>query len=271
MNHVIPRRASDWQREHIDRLWTYWGSQPHHLRRYFTYQVGPGLVAFLKWTGRLRGRVLDYGCGPGFLLEYLLDEPVECCGLDASAEAIRTVEQKFAGRANWRGIVQADTPPVPYEDASFDVVTCLETLEHLPQELLAPVVGEVKRLLKPGGMAMFTTPFDEDLTQNMVYCPFCQSEFHSVQHLRSFDAASMRELLESQGLRVVFCRDLNFREFQRDTLPRWRDLSPRLAWRVLRSAANRAMDRLAPRPFPQTRAFSERLVPGPHLCAIAVR
>jgi len=268
---VKTKTAQDWKSQHIDRIWNYYGSRKHSLGEYFSYQVGPGVVQFLKASGRLHGRVLDYGCGPGFLLEHFLDQGVDCWGADTSEQAIHSVAQKFDGRSNWHGCQLLQGLPSPYKDNSFDVVTCIETLEHLGENLLSPVIDDVKRLLAPGGVALFTTPYAEDLARNVCYCPFCESEFHRVQHMRKFDVDSMTQLLESRGLKMILCTDLNFAAFQRNTIPPLGDLSPRHAIQIVKSAANRFMDRMAPKPFPHARAFRERLIPGGHLAALVTR
>lgn len=261
----------DWQTEHIERIWDYYGSRQHSLSEYFSFQVGPGVVQFLKASGRLNGRVLDYGCGPGFLLEHLLNQQVDCWGADTSEQAVDTVAKKFKGRSNWHGVDLLQGLPTHYNDSRFDVVTCIETLEHLPDGALESVIDEIYRLVAPGGVALFTTPYAEDLSSNVCYCPFCESEFHRVQHMRNFDVTTMTKLLESRGFRTIYCTDLNFASFQENTIPSLGDLSPRSAIRVIKSAVHRFMDRVAPKAFPHARAFRERLIPGGHLAALVTR
>jgi 2-polyprenyl-3-methyl-5-hydroxy-6-metoxy-1,4-benzoquinol methylase len=267
-------QPNDWQADHVDRLWSYWGSRPHHLEQYFSHQVGHGVVALLQHTGRLHGQVLDYGCGPGFLIDHLLRSGIRGLsvhGADTSAHAVRDVNVRLQGRPGFHGIAQLDGFPSPFETDRFDVITCIETLEHLDDATLHNVTADVHRLLRPGGIAMFTTPFAEKLEQNMVYCPFCDSEFHRVQHMRSLTAESMSTLLRDKGYDVLFCGNLNFADFQRDTIPPPADLSPRAIGRILTSAANRLLDRVVPRPFPHSRTFRERLRGGRHLCAVVTK
>jgi hypothetical protein len=129
----------------------------------------------------------------------------------------------------------------------------------------------VRRLTAPGGLAMFTTPNTEDLSRNSVYCPFCDSEFHRVQHVRSLTPGSLQDFLVSAGFDVLFCDGLDFANFQRDTLVPVLDLSLRTMGRIGREALRRLLDRVAPRPFPHGRSFRGRLKGRScgHLCAIA--
>jgi SAM-dependent methyltransferase len=270
---MIERKtAADWTPEHVRRLWTYWNSKAHLQGENFSFQVGPGIINLLVSTGKVKGRVLDYGCGLGYLIQELLNRGVECHGAEFSSESVDLVNRKFHDHPNWKGATLVSALTTPFADAEFDVITCTETLEHLSDELLPGVVSEMYRLLKPGGVIMFTTPHAEDLELSMAYCPFCEAEFHKVQHLRSFTVESMEQLLRSHGFDVLFCRNVKFGEFQR-----YVSLSPlsTVSLKVLREwlldKKDRYLDILARRPFPRAREFERRAIPGPHLCAIATR
>jgi len=268
-------REGQWTAESISRFWENYGTSTDLRSEYFTYQVGDGIVSFLTFADRLRPGilVLDYGCGPGFLIEKLLAKDVRCHGLENSPKAVELVNQKFHNHPNWMGAVEVREPPAPFPDESFDVITCLETLEHLLDDRLSVVVKEIHRLLKPGGVALFTTPNNEDLLRSHVYCPFCETSFHKVQHVRVFSESSMRALLESHGFRTVFCRGINFDAFQRrPSLRKWKDLSLREIGKWIRSRTNVVLDRIAKRPFPQGRDFNSRMADGDwHLCALVER
>lgn len=271
----ILAREGLWTTESISRFWEYFGSRPDLHGDYFTFQVGDGVVGFLQFANRLKpgGTVLDYGCGPGFLIEKLLASGARCYGLENSRKAVELVNQKLEKTPNWMGAVEVREPPAPFPDESFDVITCLETLEHLLDDRLSVVVKEIHRLLKPGGVALFTTPNNEDLLHSHVYCPFCETSFHKVQHVRSFSESSMRALLESHGFRTLFCQGINFDAFQRrPSLRKWKDLSLREISKWIRSRTNVLLDRLAKRPFPFGRDFESRAAHGDHhLCALVER
>lgn len=268
---MIQRKTSaDWTSEHVRRLWTYWNSKAHLESENFSFQVGAGIVHFLNSTGKLRGKVLDYGCGLGFLVQHLLRWGLECSAAEFSPESVELVNRKFAGHPNWRGATLVSDLPTPFSTGEFDVVTFTETIEHLSDDLLFQVVGEMRRLIKSGGMALFTTPNDENLELAMTYCPFCEAEFHKVQHVRSFTAESLTALLQAQGFDVMFCQNINFHEFQK-----YPNLSPvgEMSFKLFREwfvgKRDRGLDRYAPRTFPNGRDFKRRAVPGPHLVALA--
>lgn len=266
--------TGQWTPETITRFWEYFGERTDLHNEYFSYQVGSGITNFLASTGRLNAEalVLDYGCGPGFLAEKLLTREARCYGLDGSDKAVELVNRKFQDNRNWMGAKVVPCPPAPFPDAFFDLITCLETLEHLLEETLPLVVTEVYRLLKPGGVALFTTPNNEDLIHNHIYCPFCRTSFHKVQHLRSFSEESLRTLVESYSFQTKFCAGIDFEAFQRPwSLPGWRDLNIREVTTWVRNRKNLFLDRVAPRPFPHGRDFSLRATAGPHLCALVER
>lgn len=91
------------------------------------------------------GRLLDLGCGTGHSFHLLA--PRETVGVDLSAEALAGQERETA---------LADMRAVPFEDGSFDSVLSVQSLEHVPDP--ERVLAEVRRVLRPEGMALFVTP-----------------------------------------------------------------------------------------------------------------
>jgi len=54
-----------------------------------------------------------------------------------------------------------------------------------------------------GGALIITVPDNENLEDNMVFCPNCKSWFHKVGHVRSFDKESLKQLIEESGFSVA--------------------------------------------------------------------
>ncbi len=114
----------------------------------------------LQWIDRLASlagkRVLDVGCGGGILSEAMAERGAEVTGIDLSDKALKVAQLHLleSGR-------QVSYRKVPVETlaqeqpGSFDVVTCMEVLEHVPDP--ASQVEACARLLKPGGHAFFAT------------------------------------------------------------------------------------------------------------------
>jgi 2-polyprenyl-6-hydroxyphenyl methylase/3-demethylubiquinone-9 3-methyltransferase len=106
----------------------------------------------IDWAGK---SVLDLGCAGGFMAEALDDRGAQVTGIDPAAEAIAAA--RAHADASGRSI-RYDTgvgEALPYADARFDAVVCVDVLEHVAD--LNKVLAEVVRVLKPGGLFLFDT------------------------------------------------------------------------------------------------------------------
>ncbi len=100
-------------------------------------------------------RILDAGCGNGRLLEGIWRE-VEYVGIDSSSILIELAREKYGGRKGVKFLC-GDVLNLPFPDNSFDKVFAIALLHHLPsQEFRIQAVKEIKRVLKSGGLAIFT-------------------------------------------------------------------------------------------------------------------
>lgn len=270
MNNVCIK--PQWTPDAVGRFWDYLGSRTDLYPEYFSNIYGAGIVKFIKMATDLSGgrRVLDYGCGPGFLIEHLLREKITCRGFDFSEVSVNRVNERFASSPYWKGAISANELPLPFKDGEFDLVTCLETLEHLDDATLEATLNEISRVLAPGGMAVFTTPHDENLRAASIMCPFCNCEFHRVQHVRSFDRRTLAEQVERRGFSVLFCDTLDFENFQNPTVG-FMDVSPRVVRRVVGDFVKNLLDRLLPRPFPRSRIVATYRGSEGHVAVVAVK
>lgn len=263
-----------WTPEIISRFWDYVGKQSHQQDLCFSKLLGKGILQFLVKSCNLRPEMvaLDFGCGPGFLLHRLLLQGLICYGVDSSPKQIDLVNKKFSSFASWKGGSVAFHPPLPFPDASFDLIICVEVLEHLLPEMEEVIPLEIFRLLKRKGRALFTTPNKEDLDIITVYCPFCDTRFHRREHLRSLNSDYMGSMLQSFGFDILFCESLDFYALQsRHFNITWKSWDLRFLVKSLRILNKRIMDFLNPKPFPYGRVFRARSgckSNAPHLCAL---
>jgi 2-polyprenyl-6-hydroxyphenyl methylase/3-demethylubiquinone-9 3-methyltransferase len=122
------------------------------------HQINPLRLDWIDQQASLAGkRVLDVGCGGGILADSMARRGATVTGIDLATKALR-VAQLHA--------LEARTPAIEYREisaealaaeqpASFDVITCMEMLEHVPDP--ASVVSACATMVKPGGWVFFST------------------------------------------------------------------------------------------------------------------
>lgn len=122
------------------------------------HQINPLRLGWIQQHVPLNGlNVVDIGCGGGILSDAMAKAGAQVLGVDLSTKAL--------GVARLHAL-EVGTPNVSYREVSaeqlaseqagqFDVVTCMEMLEHVPDP--ASVVAACQRLVKPGGWVFFST------------------------------------------------------------------------------------------------------------------
>ena len=122
------------------------------------HQINPLRLTWIDDIVPLAGkRVLDIGCGGGILADAMARKGAEVLGIDLAGKALK-VAQLHALEAQTQGVryrvVSAETLAAEQPE-SFDVVTCMEMLEHVPDP--SSVVRACAALVKPGGHVFFST------------------------------------------------------------------------------------------------------------------
>ncbi|HTI87033.1 MAG TPA: bifunctional 2-polyprenyl-6-hydroxyphenol methylase/3-demethylubiquinol 3-O-methyltransferase UbiG [Alphaproteobacteria bacterium] len=122
------------------------------------HEINPLRLDWIDGLAALKGkRVVDVGCGGGILAESMARRGGDVLGIDLAAKPLR-VAQLHAIESGTQGIayrevaVEALAAEMPVQ---FDVLTCMEMLEHVPDP--ESVVAACARLVKPGGWAFFST------------------------------------------------------------------------------------------------------------------
>mgnify|MGYP002133761245 CR=1 FL=1 len=118
-------------------------------------------MAVLEQLPSAIGTVLDWGCGDGALSKYLLDRCQAFIGVDTEQEGLNFFEKNLSSYRSRYSLYKIgydrpyDLPQIA--DGSCDVVICSDVIEHVqePERL----VREFYRVLKPGGIAVITTPY----------------------------------------------------------------------------------------------------------------
>ncbi|PWK58171.1 bifunctional 2-polyprenyl-6-hydroxyphenol methylase/3-demethylubiquinol 3-O-methyltransferase UbiG [Roseicyclus mahoneyensis] len=116
----------------------------------------PGRLAWfdrhIDWQGR---DVLDLGCAGGFMAEALAARGAQVTGIDPAEGAIAAARAHAHAAGLRIGYDVGVGEALPYGDAGFDAVVCVDVLEHVAD--LQQVLAEVARVLRPGGLFLFDT------------------------------------------------------------------------------------------------------------------
>lgn len=121
------------------------------------HDINPLRLDYIDRSVGLRGkRTLDVGCGGGILSESMAARGAEVTGIDLSEKALGVARLHLFESGQKVNYVNTSAENFAASDpAAFDVVTCLEMLEHVPDP--ASIVRACSALLKPGGTAFFST------------------------------------------------------------------------------------------------------------------
>ncbi len=142
-------------------------------------------LAVYEWIARrvVGKRVIDMACGEGYGSEWLARRAVQVVGVDANPEAHHHARLRYV-RANLRferGLVETFGKP-----GSFDAVVFLQTIEHVHDPVA--VLGHLRSLLAPGGVAYVSTP------NVLTLAPPGADRSGNPWHLKEYRADEFREL-----------------------------------------------------------------------------
>jgi ubiquinone/menaquinone biosynthesis C-methylase UbiE len=165
----------------------------------------------LRWQAE-RGdrtfRLLDVGCGTGnLLLSLAVDSQAEqLVGLDYSEEMVRRVNAKIDPAVHFDRlrVVHGDAEHLPFEDASFDVVTCCNSFHHYPHQ--AAVIRGFHRVLRPGGLLLLIDGFRDNVVGWLVFDVAVAMVEKAVHHAAW---SAVRAMLTEAGLSSIAQRKLN--------------------------------------------------------------
>jgi 2-polyprenyl-3-methyl-5-hydroxy-6-metoxy-1,4-benzoquinol methylase len=186
----------------------FWDYQSRFPEQYFTYRRSTEMARQITPFLIPGSRVLDYGCGPGYLIERLMQRGFQAAGLDFSPVTLNAVRKNFGQTPAFLGAFTLQE--LREARIHFDAATIIEVVEHLYDTQLQELLQTLKSLLKPSGIAVFSTPNDEQLEKSMILCPVSNQLFHRRQHVRSWSADSLSAYLRDNGFDIVKAFSTNF-------------------------------------------------------------
>jgi len=121
------------------------------------HAINPLRLGWIQSITNLQGkRVLDVGCGGGILAESLSKAGATVTGIDLSSKALKVAElHQLESGTSVRYLTISAEDLAKEESQSYDVITCMEMLEHVPDP--SSVVQACAKLCKPGGHIFFST------------------------------------------------------------------------------------------------------------------
>jgi len=106
----------------------------------------------IDWSNK---DVLDLGCAGGFMAEAMVKRGARVTGIDPAKDAISAATAHAAETGLTIRYDVGIGEALPYDNAAFDAVVCVDVLEHVSD--LQKVLSEVDRVLRPGGLFLFDT------------------------------------------------------------------------------------------------------------------
>ncbi|MGL4463599.1 MAG: class I SAM-dependent methyltransferase [Planctomycetia bacterium] len=165
-----------------------WFFKPSHDRLLEVVDLPPG------------AKVLDLGCGTGLFARRLLNEffDVEVVGLDISEKMLEKAALNCPNVADRLTLVHGDAEHLPFNGGEFDVVACIHSFHHYPQQ--QKVLAEMNRVLRRGGKAVVIDGDRDPLWGRFVFDGVVTTIEGMVRH-RS--AAEFRTMMAEAGMGVV--------------------------------------------------------------------
>jgi len=185
------------------------------------HQINPLRLNWIQSLVPLQDRkVLDIGCGGGILSDAMARQGAQVLGVDLAVKSLK-VAQLHALEAGTQGVQYRE---ISAEDlaaeqaAKFDVVTCMEMLEHVPDP--SAIVKACAKLVKPGGWVFFST-----LNRNPKSFLFAVIGAEYVLNLlprgtheyaRMIKPSELADWVRAQGLDIMQMKGLSYNPFTRN-------------------------------------------------------
>jgi len=131
-------------------------------------------------------RILDAGCGSGRTLVELADYGGQLSGVELDAGAAELARGRGLGEVQVGRLEE-----LPWEDGAFDLITCLDVIEHVPDDTAA--LAELRRVARPGGWLLVTVP---------AYQALWSRHDEANHHFRRYSRSMLRGAARAAGWQI---------------------------------------------------------------------
>ena len=184
------------------------------------HDINPARLAWIDGHAELKGkRVIDVGCGGGLLSEGMAALGAQVTGIDLSDKALGIARLHLyeSGHVVDYRLISAEAMAAE-APAGFDVVTCLEMLEHVPDP--ASTVAACTRLVKPGGQVFLST-INRNAKAYLMAVVGAEYVFNLIprgthDYSRFLKPAELARLCREAGLEVLEIIGLRYNPFTRE-------------------------------------------------------
>src|SRR5204862_6722418 len=145
-------------------------------------------------VGTARGRLLDVGCGRGELLLEAAARGFDVTGIDLSAHAVQTANERLGAPV----AIDADLQSAAFPDGRFDVCMCSDVLEHVRDPIA--LLREIRRVLKPEGVLFLVTPAVDSSVARVMREAWFEIK---PEHLFYFDKNTLQSAMHRGGFRNI--------------------------------------------------------------------
>jgi SAM-dependent methyltransferase len=168
--------------------------------------------AIISWSHRSRfdvglhllgpspRKLLDYGCGDGTFLVMAADRIQEGCGADIAVDQVEDCRKRLDSIANLRFCTIGELKDGE-RNGEFDVVTCMETLEHCTSPIVEVVLRDLARLVCPAGRVIISVPIEIGPTFLIKSIVRRLAAWRGLSDYRHYETYSFRD-----ALRMIFAR-----------------------------------------------------------------
>ncbi len=145
-------------------------------------------------------KILDVGCGTGVFAARIRESlpNAQVCGVDLVTGMLNKGAERWKRHAAHVSPIQGDSERLPFASGSFDVVTCANSFHHYPHQDRA--VGEMRRVLRPGGRLMLIDGYRDRLWGWFIY-DVCVAYREGAVHHAS--ALRFRDLFRGAGFAEI--------------------------------------------------------------------